>query len=141
MRVYEFQTKARSCEDISWVSVLSYVSLWVWNKSKFLWRHLLSLSLKLSKSTSFKQNRIPMKTFLESDFEVMYVYGFQTKADFYEDICWASVWSCVSLWVSHKSYWLWRQLLRPSWKSSKLTSLKQNRIVMKTLVESQFELM
>ena len=35
---------------------------------------------------SFKQNRIPMKTFVDSQFEVMYVYGFQTKADSDEDI-------------------------------------------------------
>ena len=71
MWVYEFQTKANSYEDICWVSVWSYVRFGVSNKSEFWWRHLLSLSLKLSKSTSFKQNRIPMKTFVESVFEVM----------------------------------------------------------------------
>ena len=40
---------------------------------------------------SFKQNPIVMKTFLESQFEVMSVYEFQTKAKSYEDIGWASV--------------------------------------------------
>ena len=28
-----------------------------------------------------------MKTFVESQFEVMEVYEFQTKVNFYEDIC------------------------------------------------------
>ena len=36
---------------------------------------------------SFKQKRILMKTFLESQFEVMEVYEFQTKANSYEGIC------------------------------------------------------
>ena len=43
-----------------------------------------------------------MKTFVESEFEVMYVYYFQTKADSYEDISSASVSSYVSWWVSNK---------------------------------------
>ena len=36
---------------------------------------------------SFKQKRILMKTFVEPHFEVMQVYEFQTKANFYQDIC------------------------------------------------------
>ena len=52
-----------------------------------------------------------MKTFLESQFEVMLLYEFQTKAKSYEDIGWASVWGFVSLWVSRKSEFLSRYLL------------------------------
>ena len=44
-----------------------------------------------------------MKTFVESQFEGMYVYEFQTKPNSYEKICWVSVWSYVSLSVSNKS--------------------------------------
>ena len=36
---------------------------------------------------SFKQNRTLMKTFLESQFEVIKVYDFQNKAYSDEDIC------------------------------------------------------
>ena len=36
---------------------------------------------------SFKQQRILMKRFVESQFEVIYVYEFQTKANSDEDIC------------------------------------------------------
>ena len=36
---------------------------------------------------SFKQKRIPMKTLAESQFEVIYVYKFQKKANSDEDIC------------------------------------------------------
>ena len=36
---------------------------------------------------SFKQKRILMKTFVESQFEVTLVYEFQAKANSYEDIC------------------------------------------------------
>ena len=36
---------------------------------------------------SFKQKQILMKTFVESQFEDMKVYEFQTKANSYEDIC------------------------------------------------------
>ena len=36
---------------------------------------------------SFKQKRILMKTFVESQFEVIYVYEFQKKANSDEDIC------------------------------------------------------
>ena len=32
-----------------------------------------------------------MKAFVESQFEVIYVYKFQTKANSYEDICLVSV--------------------------------------------------
>ena len=138
-QVYEFQTNANSYEDICWVSVWSYVSLWVSNKSGFLWRHLLSLSLKLCKLMSFKQTRILMKTFAASYFEVLQVYESQTKPNCYEDICWVSVWSYVSLWVSNKTEFLWRHLLSLSLKLSKFMSFKQKRILMKTFLESQFE--
>ena len=110
MLVYEFQTKAISYEGICWVSVWSYLSLRGLNKSEFLWRHLLSLSLKLFKFMSFntsefwsinllslslnwckfmtfKQERVLMKTFVESQFEVIYIYEFQTTANSYENIC------------------------------------------------------
>ena len=69
--VYEFQTKANSDEDISLVSVGSYVSLLVSNKREFLRRHFLSLSLKLRKFMSFTPKRILMKTFVEPQCEVM----------------------------------------------------------------------
>ena len=139
--VYDFQTKANSNEDICWVSVWSFLTLWVSNKSEFSWRHLLSLSLKFFNFMSFKQKRILMKTFVESQFEVIYVYEFQKKANSDEDICWASVWSYVSLWISNKSEFLWRYPLSLSLKLSKFTSFKKNRILIKTFVESQFEVM
>ena len=139
--VYEFQTKANSDEDICWVSVWSYLSLRVSNKSEFLWRHLLSLSLKLLKLTSFKQNGILMNTFVESHFEVMQVYEFQTKTKSYEDIWWLSVWSYVSLRVSKKSEFSWRHLFSVSLKLSRFTSFKQNRILTNAFVQSQFEVM
>ena len=69
--VYEFETKGNSSEDICWGSVSSYVNLWVSNKSEFVSINLLSLSLKLSKFMSFKQKRILMKTFVQSQFEVI----------------------------------------------------------------------
>ena len=47
-----------------------------------------------------------MKTFAGSQFEVMYVYEFQTKANSDEGICWITVWSYVSLRVSNKSEFL-----------------------------------
>ena len=40
---------------------------------------------------SFKQQRILMKTFVESQFDVIYVYEFQTKGNSGEDISWVSV--------------------------------------------------
>ena len=133
------QTKANSYEDFCWVSVWSYVCLWVSNKIELLWRHLFSLSLKLCKFMSFKQMRILTKTFAGSQFEVIEVYEFQTKTNSVEDICWVSVWSYVSLRVSNKSEFLWRHLLSLSLKLCKFMSFKQNRILMKTFVESQFE--
>ena len=36
---------------------------------------------------SLKQEPILMKTFVESHFEVMQVYEFQKKGNFYKDIC------------------------------------------------------
>ena len=36
---------------------------------------------------NFKQKLILMKTFLESQFEVMEVYEFQTKVNSYADVC------------------------------------------------------
>ena len=77
--VYMFQPKGNSSGDICWVSVSSYVSLWVSNKSGFLWITLLSLSLKLCKFLSFEQKRILMKTFVQSQFEVIWVYDFKQK--------------------------------------------------------------
>ena len=71
MQVYEVQTKAKSYEDISWVSVWTYVTLSVSNKSEFLWRHLLCLSLKLCKFKSFKQKRFLMKAFVQCQLEVI----------------------------------------------------------------------
>ena len=93
MYVYEFLTKANSYENICLVSVWSYLSLRVSTKTEVLWRHLLSLSLRLYEFNSFKQNRTYMKTFVEPHFEVMLVYEFQTKAISDEGICWVSVWS------------------------------------------------
>ena len=134
IQVYEFQTKPNSYEDIYWVSVWSYVRLWVSNKIESLWRHLLSLNLELSKFMSFKQNRILMKTFSESQFEVIQVYEFQTKPNSYEDIYWVSVWSYVRLWVSNKSEFLWRNLLSLSLKLCKLMGFKQKQIFMKAFI-------
>ena len=139
MYVYEFLTKANSHENICLVSIWSYLSLRVSTKTEVLWRHLLSLSWKLCKFNSFKQNRTYMKTFVEPQIEVMLVYEFQTKAIYYEGICWVSVWSYASLWVSNKSEFLWRHLLSPSLKLSNFTSFKQKGILMKIFVESQFE--
>ena len=142
--------------------VWSYVCLWVSNKSEFLWRHLLSLSLKLCKFMSFKQKRILMNKFVQSQLEVMLVCEFQTKANSDEDICWASLWSYVSWSVSNKSEFLWRHLFilslklfkftsfkeKESWwrhllshrlKLSKFMNFKQNQILLKTFVHSQFE--
>ena len=141
MQVFEFQTKACSYEDIARASVWSYLSLWDSNKSKFFWTHLLRLSLKLCEFMSFKQKRFVIETFVESQFEVFYVYEFQTKANSDEDICWVSVSSYVSLWLSNKSEFWWRHLLSLSLKLFKFTSSKQKLILMKTFVESQFEIM
>ena len=47
---------------------------------------LLSRSLKLSMFMSFKQKRILMKIFVESQFEVMEVYEFETRANPDDDI-------------------------------------------------------
>ena len=141
MYIYEFQRKANSHEDISWVSVWSYLSLRVTTKTEFLYRHLLSLSLKLCKFLSFKQKQIRMKTFVESEFQIMSVYEFQTKVNYYEDNCLASVWSYVSFWVSNKIELLQRHLLRLCLKLFKFTGFNQNRIIMKTFVQYEFEVM
>ena len=138
MLVYGFQTKADSYEDIAWNSVWSYLSWWVSNKTEFLWRHLLSLSLKLCEFMSFKQKRFVMKAFVASQFEVFYVYEFQTKANSHEDICWVSVSSYISLWVSSKSDFFWRHLFSLTLELCKFTSFKQKWILMNTFVESQF---
>ena len=139
IEVYEFQTKLNSYEDTCWVSVWNYVSLWVLSQSDFSWRHLLSLSFKLSMFMSFKQQLILIKTFVECQFEDMLIYQFQTKASSYEDICWASVSSYVNLWVSNKSWFLWRLLFSLSLKLSMFMSFKQKRILVKAFVEAQFE--
>ena len=59
-----------------------------------------------------------MNTFVESQFELMSVYEFQTKANSHEHI-----------------------LLSLSSKLCKFMSFKINHILMKTFVESQFEVM
>ena len=162
MYVYQFLTKVNSYENICLVSAWSYLSLRVTTKTEALWRHLLSLSLKLCKFNSFKQNRTSIKTFVELQFEVMLVHEFQTKAISYEGICWVSVWSYLSLRGLNKSEFLWRHLLSFSLKLCKFMrfnksefcwinlltlslnlcrfmSFKQKGILMKTFVQSQFE--
>ena len=139
MWVYEFHTKANFFGGICWFSVWSYLSLWVSKKRGFLWRHLLTLSLELLKFTSFKKMRIFTKTLLESQFQVMRVHELQTKANSYEDICWVSVSSYVSLWLSNKSEFWSRHLLSLSLKLSKFISSKQMRILTKTFAGSLFE--
>ena len=123
--------------------ILSFcnVSLWVSNQIKLLRRHMLSLSLKLCKFMSFKQKRILMEAFVESQFEVIYVYEFQIKPNWYEDISWASIWSYLTLWVENKSEFLRRHLSSFTLELCKFMSFKQKRILMKTFVESQFGVM
>ena len=128
MQVYEFQAKANFYKDICWVSVWSYLGLQLSKKTEFLWRHLLSRSLKLSKFTTFNYKRIFMKTFVQSQFEVMLVCEFQTKANSYEDIYWASLWSYVTWWVSNKTVFLWRYLFDLSLKLCKFTIFKKKWI-------------
>ena len=139
--VYEFQTKVNSHEDICWNSVSSFVSLSFSNKSEFLWRHLLSLSFKLFKFTSFKQNLILIRTFVESQFEILQVYEFQTKANSFEDICWVSVWRYVSLCLSNKSKFWRGHILGPCFKLRKFMNFKKKRILMKAFVKAQFRVM
>ena len=134
-----FQTKADSYEDISWASGWCCVSLWVYHKSQFLRRHVLGLSWKLRKFMSFTPKWVLPRTFVESQFEVISVYEFQTKANSYEDICWVSVWSYLSLWIWNQSEFFWRHLLSLSLTLFNFTSFKQDRILMKTFVESQLE--
>ena len=138
---YEFKTKANSYEDICCASLRSYVILWVLNKSEFQWRHLFSLNLKLCKFMSFKQKRIILNKFVECQFEVLLVYEFKSKANSYEDIGWVYVWSYVCLWVSNKSEFFWINCLSLSLKYCKFMSFKQKLILMKTFLESQFEVM
>ena len=141
IQVHEFQTKRNSDEDICWVSVWSYVGLWVSNKSEFLSKRLLSLSLKFCKFMNFKPMRLSKKTFVGSQFEVIYVYDFQAKPNSYQDICWVSVWSYVSLCVSNKSGFLWRHFLSLSLESPEFMSFKQKPILTETYFSSQFEVM
>ena len=42
--------------------------------------------MKLCNFMSFKQKGILMQTFVESQFEVIYVYDFKTKPNSFEDI-------------------------------------------------------
>ena len=137
--VSEFHTKGNSSEAICWVSVWNYVTLSVSNKSDFLWTHLLSLILKLCKFMSFKQKRFLMKAFVECQVEVMSVYEFQTKENFYEGIPWVPVWSYLTLRVSKKTEFLWRHLLSLSFKLCKFMSFKPNQNLKKAYVESQLE--
>ena len=99
----------------------------------------MTLSFKLCNFLGFKQKRIPMKTFVEPQFVVTEVYEFQTKPNFYEDICWVSVLSYESLWVSNKSEFLWRHWFSPSLKLFMFISFKPEQILTKTFVESQFQ--
>ena len=139
--VYMYQTKGNSSGDICWVSVWSYISLRVSNKSEFLWITLLSLSLKLCKFMSFKQKRILMNKFFESQFEDMKVYEFQTKANSYEDNSWVSVVSYISLCVSNQCKFSWRHLLSLIFKLCKFMSFKQKRTFMRKFVKPQFGVM
>ena len=105
-----------------------------------------------------------MIKFVESQFEILLVYEFQTKANSYEDICCVSVWSYVSLWVSNQSEFSWKHLLSLRLKLYKVMSFKQKwilgrhllslslklcifmrfkrkRILMQTFVECYFEIM
>ena len=141
IQVYKFQTKPNSYEKICWASVWSYVSWWVSNKSRFLWRHLLSLNLELFICMSFKQNRILKMTFVESQFWVMWVYKFQTKGNSCEDICSVSAWSSATFGVSSNNEFLWRHLLSFSLELCKFLSFKQKRNLIKTFVDSQFRVM
>ena len=134
MWVYEFHTKENSSEDICWVSVWNYVTLSVSNKGDFLWRLLLSVRLKLSKFTSFKQKQILMKTFFESQFRVMWVYEFHTKGNSSEDICWVSVWHYATLSVSNKSEFYWRHLFSLSLKFCKFIRFKIKRFFINAFV-------
>ena len=52
---------------------------------------------------SFKEKRILMNKFVESEFEVTYLYEFPRKANSSEDISWVLVWSNLSLRVSKNS--------------------------------------
>ena len=124
-----------------WVSVWSYVSLLFSNKIGFLWRHFLSFSLELCKFTTWKQKSILTKTYFRSQFEVTEVYEFQTKAKSSEDICWVLVWGYVSLWISNKSEFWWINFLSLSLKLCKFMSYKQRRILMKTFIELDSEVM
>ena len=69
----------------------------------------------------------------------MWLSQFQTKANSCEDICWVSVWSFVSFWVSNKNESWWRHLLSLSLKLCKFMDFKQQRIFMKVSLESHFE--
>ena len=137
--VYEFQTETKSDVDIFWISVWSYLSLRVSNEIASAWRRLLSLSLKLCKVTSFKQNRILMKAFVKPQLEVMSVYEFQINATFYEDICSVSVWSYVGFWVSNQRIFWLRYFLSLSFELSEFMSFIQQVFLLKTFVASQFE--
>ena len=135
---YDFQRTGNSSEDICSLQVWSYLNLRVSNKSKFFWRNLLSFSLKLGNLTSFKQKRILLRTFLESQFEVMLVYDFKTKGNSYETICWVSVQSYLILRLSNETDFRWRHFLSLSLKLCKFMGFKVKRILMKTFVETQF---
>ena len=133
--VYEFPTKANSYKGICWVSVLSYVILSVSNKSDLWWRHFWSsvwsyLSLRVSCKTEFLWRRLLSLSLKLSTFTT-----------FKQDICWFAVWSYVSLWVSNKNEFLGRHFFSLTLKLFKFTSYNQNWILMKTFVESQFEVM
>ena len=89
----------------------------------------------------FKQKQTLMKTFVEPQFGVISLDEFQTKPNSYDDICWDSVWSYVSLGVYNQSEFLRRRLLSLSLNLWEFMSFTQKRILMKTFVEPQFEVM
>ena len=60
-------------------------------QKRILMKKLLCVSLKLRKFMTFKPKQVLIKAFVESHFEVISVYEFQTKANSYEDICGVSV--------------------------------------------------
>ena len=90
---------------------------------------------------SFKPKPILLKTFVESKVRVVWVYDFQRTGNSSEDICSLQVWSYLTLRVSNKSEFLRRHILGLSLKLGKFMSLKKKRILMKTFVDPQFEVM
>ena len=89
---------------------------------------------------SFKPKWILLKTFFESQFEVIYVYEFQTKANSYEDICLVSFWSYVSLWIWNQSEFSWRYLLSVSLKLHKFIVSNKSEFLRRYLLSLSLKL-